>query len=76
MHRQLIHCTLGQHVGVRLEMRLFTKRAGVWLKLPGKGCILLVQWISGEILPYFDIKPISVAQKLADLDHFEEISEN
>ena len=35
------------------------------------GHIILVQWISGEILPHFDIKHISVAKKLAELEHFK-----
>ena len=62
-------CTLGQHVGVRLETWNLTKSAGVWLKVPGLGHILLVQWISGEILPHFDIKHIFVAQKMTELEY-------
>ena len=42
----------------------------VWLKLPGLGHILLIQWISGEILHHFDIKPIYVSQKLTELEIF------
>ena len=34
---------------------------------------VIYYWFNGffcEILPHFDIKPISVAQKLAELEHF------
>ena len=62
-----VQSTVGQHVGVRLEKWNLTKSAGVWHKVPGVGHILLVQWISGEILPHFDIKHIFVAQKMTEL---------
>ena len=62
---------MGKHkyMGVQLETWILTKSAGVWLKVPGLGHILLVQWISGEILPHFDIKYIFVAQKMTELEY-------
>ena len=57
-------CTLGQHVGVQLETWILTKSAGVWLKVPGLGHILLVQWISGEILPPFWYKAHFCSSKI------------